>query len=134
MLPVVAREYPVASSVVHFWNALVLQHLIQFQVPPLTPCTNKMVGETLRLTYSTWVDQARLENIPEDPRLWRTEDVASWLRWSIEEFSLDLEADVCRKLIEDFEVSQREIGAIMGIDLRGREKERDSGRNGRDCV
>lgn len=58
------------------------------QVPPLTPSTNKKVGEVLKTTYATWEKDAERLCIPRDPRMWTPDHVGHWLSWAIREFSL----------------------------------------------
>lgn len=62
--------------------------LFSFQVPPLTPSTNKKVGEVLKTTYATWEKDAERLCIPRDPRTWTPDHVGHWLSWAIREFSL----------------------------------------------
>ena len=59
-----------------------------FQVPPLTPSTNKKVNEVLKTTYSTWEKDSERLGVPKDPRVWTKEHVGDWLNWAIREFSL----------------------------------------------
>jgi c-ets proto-oncogene protein len=56
-------------------------------VPPLTPGTNKKVGEALKLTYATWASHAKHHDIPNNPRDWSEIHVQEWLRWTMEEFN-----------------------------------------------
>jgi hypothetical protein len=62
--------------------------LFLLQVPPLTPSTNKKVGEVLKTTYATWEKDAERLCIPKDPRMWTPDHVGHWLSWAIREFSL----------------------------------------------
>ena len=68
------------------WAQLQLAPL--FQVPPLTPSTNKKVNEVLKTTYSTWEKDSERLGVPKDPRIWTKEHVGDWLNWAIREFSL----------------------------------------------
>ncbi len=77
----------------------------RFKVPPLTPFTNKKVGEALKLTYSSWSVKAATENIPADPASWSLDDVRVWLQWTVDEFSLDVA--VFEVLVKEFQVSER---------------------------
>ncbi len=77
------------------------------QVPPLTPHTNKKVGEFLRLTYENWSANAAARSIPKDPRSWTCEQVNLWLHWSKLEFSL--ESRDFEEFVQSFNVSSHLI-------------------------
>ncbi len=76
------------------------------QVPPLTPGTNKKVGEALKLTYGNWSLKADEVKIPADPRLWSESQVTYWLQWTMEEFSLH--SQMYKDFLKDFKVSRQE--------------------------
>ena len=57
-------------------------------MPPLTPSSNKKVGEVLKTTYATWEKDSERSAVPKDPRNWTKEHVKHWLSWAIREFSL----------------------------------------------
>jgi hypothetical protein len=58
------------------------------QVPPLTPSSNKKVGEVLKTTYATWDKDSERLGVPRDPRSWSKDHVKHWLTWAVREFSL----------------------------------------------
>lgn len=76
-----------------------------FQVPPLTPGTDKSFGEALKMTFSAWNQFASDQGISEDPRYWSVGQVRAWLRWTREEFSLG--ADLYADFVENFQVKKR---------------------------
>lgn len=77
------------------------------QVPPLTPLTNKKVGEALKLTYSSWSERAEDEKIPPNPRDWTPRHVSLWLDWTMREFSL--ESDTFKDFLKSFQLSGAEM-------------------------
>jgi hypothetical protein len=77
--------------------------LIYLQVPPLTPGTNKKVGEALKATYSNWSAKAEEKSIPSDPKRWTMADVKIWIQWTVTEFSLA--ADWHEELLRELQVS-----------------------------
>ncbi|TRY73703.1 hypothetical protein TCAL_00911 [Tigriopus californicus] len=80
------------------------------QVPPLTPLTNKKVGEALKLTYSSWSERAENEEIPPNPRDWTPRHVSLWLDWTMREFSL--ESDTFKDFLKSFQLSGSEMCAL----------------------
>ena len=60
-----------------------------FQVPPLTPSTNKKVNEILKTTYATWDKDSERSAVPKDARSWTKEHVRLWLSWAMREFSFE---------------------------------------------
>ena len=58
------------------------------KVPPLTPSTNKKVGEVLKTTYASWERDSERLGVPKNPRNWSKDHVGHWLAWAIREFSL----------------------------------------------
>ena len=73
----------------HISNIYFLTFSFQSKVPPLTPSTNKKVGDALKSTYNTWNKETERSAVPKDPRSWTKEHVRHWLTWAIREFSLD---------------------------------------------
>ena len=59
---------------------------IFLQVPPLTPGTNKRMGETLKSIYANWALYAKEHKVPENPINWNENHVKSWLQWTLAEF------------------------------------------------
>ena len=74
-------------------------------MPPLTPFTTTKVGEALRATYSSWSAKSASERIPGDPRRWSVRDVRVWLRWTVDEFSLD--ANTHDQFLKELSVSDK---------------------------
>ena len=58
-----------------------------FQLPPLTPGTNKKMYETLPLLFSAWASLAKEHKIPTHPRDWDESHVKIWLQWLRDEFT-----------------------------------------------
>ena len=75
----------------------------QSKVPPLTPSTNKKVGDALKSTYNTWNKETERSAVPKDPRSWTKEHVRHWLTWAIREFSLD--GPNFSQFVQQFQVS-----------------------------
>ena len=73
-----------------------------FQLPPLTPGTNKKMDEIFKMTFALWGAQAQKEGIPKNPREWTQQDVKTWLEWCIGEFQFDTTIE---KLFNDYQVS-----------------------------
>ena len=73
------------------------------KVPPLTPSTNKKVGDALKSTYNTWNKETERSAVPKDPRSWTKEHVRHWLTWAIREFSLD--GPNFSQFVQQFQVS-----------------------------
>ena len=61
---------------------------VRIKVPPLTPSTNKKVGEVLKTTYASWERDSERLGVPKNPRNWSKDHVGHWLAWAIREFSL----------------------------------------------
>ena len=77
-----------------------------FQLPPLTPGTNKKMGETLKFIYSYWGPHAEKYKIPKNPRVWNNTHVRIWLQWTVEEFQFGVSYD---ELINEFPLNGNEM-------------------------
>lgn len=77
------------------------------QVPPLTPSTNKKVGEVLKTTYATWDHDSDRLGVPKNPRHWTKEHVGHWLAWAIREFSLA--GPNSTQFVQSFQISGKEV-------------------------
>merc|ERR1712223_174639 len=80
------------------------------QVPPLTPSTNKKVGDALKSTYNTWNKETERSAVPKDPRSWTKEHVRHWLTWAIREFSLD--GPNFSQFVQQFQIPGKEICSL----------------------
>ena len=86
-----------------------------FQVPPLTPSTNKKVGDALKSTYNTWNKETERSAVPKDPRSWTKEHVRHWLTWAIREFSLD--GPTFSQFVQQFQVSAAHLAQLPIITI-----------------
>ncbi|XP_018586814.1 protein C-ets-1-like [Scleropages formosus] len=57
-------------------------------VPLLTPSSKEMMSQALRATFSGFAKEQQRLGIPRDPLQWSESHVASWLLWTVNEFSL----------------------------------------------
>ena len=86
-----------------------------FKVPPLTPSTNKKVGDALKSTYNTWNKETERSAVPKDPRSWTKEHVRHWLTWAIREFSLD--GPNFSQFVQQFQVSAAHLAQLPIITI-----------------
>ncbi|KAJ8316355.1 hypothetical protein KUTeg_006369 [Tegillarca granosa] len=59
------------------------------QVPPLTPGTTQKMSQALLDSFKSFEKDQQRFNIPKDPARWGELHVVQWLRWAIQEFSLE---------------------------------------------